>query len=111
MSYSCTREGRNWDGVTCPSGETYTTAGKCPDGTRCSVSNSRGRCCGSGTRAARGCVAAALKSVGVSQPLSVAGAIAAVPNVLAAIDVLKGFADRGDTSALAELAKLKDSLK
>ena len=107
MSYSCTREGRNWDGSTCPSGEFYTSAGKCPDGTSCSVSNSRGRCCGSGTRAARGCVAAALKSAGVSQPLSVAGAIAAVPNALAAIGVLRTFAVSGDASAQAELAKLR----
>ena len=52
-------------------------------------------------------MAAALKSAGVSQPLSVAGAIAAVPNALAAIGVLRSFAASGDASAQAELAKLR----
>jgi len=109
MSYSCTREGRNWDGSTCPSGEFYTSAGKCPDGTSCSVSNSKGRCCGTGTRAARGCVASALKSAGVSQPLSIAGAIAAVPNARAAIGVLKAFAAT-NADAARELALLRGDL-
>jgi hypothetical protein len=53
--------------------------------------------------------AAALKSAGV-KPSNVAGAIAAVPNALATIGVLKTFADSGDANARAEIDKIKRAI-
>ena len=92
MSYSCAREGLSWDGVTCPPGERYTTAGICPKGTRCSVSNANGRCCGDGTRIARGYVAEALRGVGFSHSETVTWALKLVPNSIKAIEILQRHA-------------------